>query len=58
MIVLEVVPRRLNDKMQMSWLPSCMRPEANIDLIRVKDGVYGLGDAKEQRTQFLGFLFG
>ena len=52
------VPSRLDDKMNMCWLPSRMRPQADIHLVRLGEILYGLGYPLQKRADFFGFSGG
>ena len=53
-----LVPGRLDDKMNVPWLPSCMRPQADVHLVCSGESLYGVGYPLHEGTNFLGFSYG
>ncbi len=45
-----MVPGRLQDEMYMSRLPTGVRPETDVDLIGLQDGLNGGGHPPQQGT--------
>ena len=53
-----LVPGRLDDKMNVPWLPSCMRPQADVNLVCSGESLYGVGYPLHEGTNFLSFRCG
>src|SRR5918992_5389971 len=47
------IPGGLHHEVDMPGRPPGMRPQADVDLVGLGEGLDGLGDALEERTKFL-----